>query len=105
MTTKQSLSEELLAIHLCGDIAEGYAKDAEKLELENLGLRAKVMQLTELLEKHGICINCGEIFSHDIEEPFAHCGCCTSEWYNFTPYMNLEHKLYLMSNIGKPTND
>lgn len=60
------------------------------------GLKAQVELLRDLLEKHGICINCGEIFSHEIEEPFAHCGCGTSEWYKFTPYMDIEHKLYLL---------
>lgn len=40
-----SLSEELFAIHLCGDIAEGYALDAKELELENLELKAQIEQL------------------------------------------------------------
>lgn len=47
-----------------------------------------------LLDKHGVCTKCGEIYSHEIEEPFAHCGCGTSEWHNFTPYMELENKLH-----------
>ena len=68
---------------------------------EILELRAKVKQLTGLLEKHGICTTCGDIFSHEIEEPFAHCGCGTSEWYKFTPYMDLEHKLYLLRQQAK----
>lgn len=50
-------------------------------------------KLTDLLTKHGICADCGEMYSHDIEEPFAHCGCHTSEWYDFTPYMTLQMKL------------
>lgn len=56
------------------------------------------MQITleravELLDKHGVCHDCGEMFSHDLEEPIAQCKCKTSEWYTFTPYMQLEQKL------------
>ncbi len=68
--------------------------------LENMqpsDLRALVSErdyFRTLLNKHGICTECGEIYSHDITEPFAHCGCGTSEWYNFTPYMELQNKLH-----------
>ena len=47
----------------------------------------------ELLHKHGICTKCGEMYSHSIDEPFASCDCGTSEWYNLTPYMELEKKI------------
>jgi hypothetical protein len=40
-----------------------------------------------LLDKHGICDNCGEFFVHDYIAPFASCACCTSEWYELTPSM------------------
>ena len=48
----------------------------------------------KLLDKHGICEDCGEMYSHDIDSPFASCKCKTSEWHKFTPYMVLESKLY-----------
>ncbi len=47
-------------------------------------------KLTELLNKHGICVDCGEMYCHHIDEPFASCKCGTSEWSKFTPYMELE---------------
>ncbi|CAL9979002.1 hypothetical protein VPHK449_0041 [Vibrio phage K449] len=53
-------------------------------------------KLTELLTKHGICADCGEMYSHDLDAPFAHCGCHTSEWHDFTPYMALQHDLALL---------
>jgi hypothetical protein len=33
-----------------------------------------------ILDKHGICTDCGEFFEHHYDEPFASCGCGTSEW-------------------------
>ncbi|QZI93150.1 hypothetical protein SIPHO049v1_p0025 [Vibrio phage PS14A.1] len=54
-------------------------------------------KLTELLTKHGICADCGEIYSHDLDGPFASCGCHTSEWHDFTPYMALQHDLALLT--------
>lgn len=50
-------------------------------------------KLTELLTKHGICADCGEMYSHDLDAPFASCQCKQSEWYKFTPYMTLQMKL------------
>lgn len=50
-------------------------------------------KLTELLNKHGICVDCGEMYSHSIDEPTAACKCKQSEWYDFTPYMTLELEL------------
>lgn len=54
-------------------------------------------KLTELLNKHGICADCGEIYSHDLDAPFAHCECHTSEWYDFTPYMKLQERARSLS--------
>ena len=53
-------------------------------------------KLKNLVTKHGICTECGEMHSHSIYEPFADCKCGTSEWYadSFTPYMKLEKKHY-----------
>lgn len=63
-------------------------------------------KLTELLNKHGICVDCGEMFSHDIDAPFASCKCKQSEWHEMTPYMELELKLKTQSaeNIALVTN-
>lgn len=47
----------------------------------------------ELLRKHGICGECGELFEHHIYEPFASCKCGTSEWYELTPHMELQKQL------------
>ena len=41
----------------------------------------------QLLDKHGICLTCGELYEHDYDAPFASCGCGQSEWYKFTPHM------------------
>jgi hypothetical protein len=41
----------------------------------------------QLLNEHGICMTCGELYEHEYDAPFAHCGCGTSEWYHLTPHM------------------
>jgi len=49
-----------------------------------------------LLQKHGICEDCGEMWSHEILSPFASCGCKGAEWTSyaeFTPYMKLEFRI------------
>lgn len=51
------------------------------------------MKAEDLLNKHGICTECGQMYSHHLDEPFASCGCGTSEWYDYTPYMQLENEL------------
>ena len=53
--------------------------------------------LEALLLKHGICEDCGDMYSHDIDAPFASCACHTSEWYDYTPYMQLEEKLFKLT--------
>lgn len=42
------------------------------------------------------CKTCGQLIVHDIVEPFAHCGCGTSEWYEnqFTPAMQMQKRMY-----------
>ena len=58
---------------------------------------SKEEKYLRLLHKHGICEKCGEMYEHEIDAPFASCGCCTSEWSSvesFTPYMKLQAKLY-----------
>lgn len=75
-------------------------KEKKEKILELLAVAdAEFGRMEELLAKHGICLDCGELFSHDIIEPFAHCGCHTTEWtVEFTPYMKLEEKIMLGKN-------
>ena len=57
-------------------------------------------RLSDLLNKVGVCDDCGKHYSHEITEPFAHCGCGTSEWHTLTPYMQLERiNHYLIKHI------
>lgn len=44
-------------------------------------------RLHMLLNKHGICTDCGDLYEHDYEGPFASCSCKTAEWHSFTPHM------------------
>lgn len=46
----------------------------------------------DLISKHGICTQCGELRSHHISEPIASCNCGSSEWYQLTPHMQLQQK-------------
>lgn len=58
-------------------------------------MQEQLNEMAQLLETHGICVDCGKMISHDIDEPFAHCGCKTFEWTSysaFTPYMRLEFR-------------
>lgn len=51
-------------------------------------------KMRELLTKHGICEECGNLYTRDNpDEPFASCSCHTSEWYKDSPYMELQHRL------------
>lgn len=42
------------------------------------------------------CQKCGQLIVHDIVEPFAHCGCGTTEWYaeQFTPAMHFQKMMF-----------
>ena len=44
----------------------------------------------EFLIKLGACPECMSIPEHHIEEPFATCGCCTSENYAKSPLMQAQ---------------
>lgn len=55
--------------------------------MENNELLKEIERLQGLLAKHGICEDCGELYNHHIDEPFASCGCKQSEWYELTPHM------------------
>jgi hypothetical protein len=62
----------------------------------------KIAKLEALLIKHGVCVHCGEMYDHHLEAPFASCGCGTSEWYNFTPYMALQHEQDKLLKASEP---
>lgn len=52
-----------------------------------------------ILTKVGVCSDCGEMYSHSLDEPIANCKCKQAEWYTLTPYMQLEQRckqLYLL---------
>lgn len=63
-------------------------------------LQTKLEKFNALLTKHGICEECGELFEHDYDSPFASCKCGTSEWYNFTPHMAAMFKLNQQTDGG-----
>lgn len=51
-------------------------------------------RLLKIWEDNGICSICGLPWEHHMDEPFASCGCGTSEWYNFdTPFMKLQKEI------------
>ena len=50
-------------------------------------------KLNRLAVKLGFCVECEQMFSHDLESPFADCACGTTEWYELTPYMQKEKEL------------
>ena len=55
--------------------------------INNNELLKEINHLQGLLSKHGICEDCGELYNHHGDEPFASCGCKQSEWYELTPHM------------------
>lgn len=70
------------------------AEAAERLWVELCdGSRANAPDLSpthaeKLLDKHGICPFCDELFEHHYDEPLASCGCRQSEWTGeLTPHM------------------
>lgn len=56
--------------------------------------KTKIARLNALLDAHGICAKCGELYEHTYDEPFASCKCGCSEWYKLTPHMQLVQKLH-----------
>lgn len=69
----------------------------------DLGHRARVVRLEEIVSQAGICRLCGTHYSHDIEEPFANCGCHTTEWSgHLSPYQELEKRIHLAATVALP---
>lgn len=56
--------------------------------------KAKIARMQALLDAHGICGKCGELYEHTECEPFALCKCGCSEWHQLTPHMQLVQKLH-----------
>lgn len=50
-------------------------------------LENRLVKLEDLVHKHGICTECGELYEHSYDSPFASCGCNQAEWYELTPHM------------------
>jgi hypothetical protein len=100
-TAEAELSEcktrhNALVADLQFQVAEG---KAELAKLKNTSaiednLRKERDRLGDLLDKHGVCTECGDMFEHHEDEPLASCSCQTAEWANgFTPYMSLQKAL------------
>lgn len=60
-------------------------------------MEERIKKLEALLIKHGICEDCGEMYSHDLDAPFASCECKQAEWGKFTPYMQLQLELHTLT--------
>lgn len=86
-----------------GALGKGYEKQVEELDpvhvrdyydgIADIAISAdlEVSQLKSLLNAHGICVDCGQVMKHHVDEPFASCACGTAEWADgFTPYMKLQ---------------
>lgn len=58
-------------------------------------MKEEVTRLLKICRDNGICSSCGLPWEHHMDEPFASCGCGTSEWYDFdTTYMKLQKEIY-----------
>ena len=60
-------------------------------ELERMASRLAKFEALE--GKLGFCVDCGCMYQHYIDAPFASCGCKQSEWYDLTPYMQATAKI------------
>ena len=67
-------------------------KSNKLVKLRNRKLSSDNAILANIINKHGICKKCEELYEHHLDEPFASCGCNCSEWYKLTPHMELQRK-------------
>jgi archaellum component FlaC len=85
-------------------VARAEAAETELAKLKNTSaissdiednLRKERYRYGDLLAKHGVCTECGDMYEHHEDEPFASCSCHTAEWGNgvSTPYMSLQRAL------------
>jgi len=63
--------------------------------------RKQIKKLRDLLVKHGVCEDCGEMYSHELIAPFAACACKTSEWSGLTSYMKQQRQISIIRGIAK----
>lgn len=73
----------LLASDFSNDVGTAntpYVKTVEEVQ-------AELNIANALIVKHGICKDCGSLYEHEYDGPFANCDCHCSEWYEFTPHM------------------
>lgn len=88
----------LLLVSICTVLMYLYLDLRTKQE----STQQRVDSYKQLLDHHGVCVKCREMYSHSIDEPFASCRCWTSEWYRLTPYMKLEQRIYRASTVALP---
>lgn len=74
--TKIARLEALLAAQK--EVLEVYAAEVQQVQV-----------LQNMINKHGICTDCGELYEHHYSEPLASCKCHCSEWYDLTPHMKI----------------
>jgi hypothetical protein len=80
----------------CPDITDEGLLYVNEIIKSTYDLRQRdIDALAAIIDKHGICADCGSMFSHWLNEPMASCGCKQSEWGGaaMTPYMLMEQRL------------
>jgi len=72
-----------------------YATERRYARIEMARLHIELERMRQALEQGGICPTCLHEYTHDITEPFAHCGCPgTIEWTGPLPLIfRLRHGL------------
>jgi len=73
------------------ELLVGVLREHGELRQKAIALMETLTKAKEAFDRHGICVECGEMYSHWLHEPFASCGCKQTEWsIDYTPYMTLE---------------
>lgn len=94
-----SVGEHLIPIMSCTSIGDKPRSFPDHKDFYNpiSDDEAEIERLTALLRKHGVCLECGEMYEHALDESTASCECGCSEWgNNYTPYMELQRKCALL---------
>lgn len=79
-----------------------YSERINKIKSENAKLKEENSILEKMLRKHGVCTVCGEMFEHDVTEPFANCVCFAhrTEWPgDLTPYQELQKEIHELKKL------
>ena len=98
---KAYTEEDIRQLELKAGTAAFDAESQRDMKANAREQRDKVTQdlsnVRELLTKHGICEECGSLYTRDgPDEPFASCGCHTSEWYDDTPHMTFQRTAFIV---------